>query len=80
MENHNWDPQQLWHPMRPKYIRDGVQDYEYVHLLRNWGQTSFALSVANSLGKDWDWTTDPNALESARKQLGDQFSPSSCAP
>jgi len=67
--------------MRPEYKRHGVQDYEYVHLLRNCVQTSFALSVvANSLGKDWDWTTDPNALESARKQLGDQFSPSSCAP
>ena len=69
--------------MRLKYLRDGVQDYEYIQLLRNCGQTSFALSVANSVGKDWnwgDWTTDPNALESAREQLGNQISSSNCAP
>jgi hypothetical protein len=69
--------------MRMKYLRDGVQDYEYVQLLRNCGQTSFALSVANSVGKDWnwgDWTTDPNALESAREQLGNQISSTNCAP
>jgi Domain of unknown function (DUF4091) len=69
--------------MRLKYLRDGVQDYEYVQLLRNCGQSSLALSVANSVGKDWnwgDWTTDPNALESAREQLGNQISASSCAP
>jgi hypothetical protein len=69
--------------MRIKYIRDGVQDYEYVQLLKNCGQSSFALSVANSVALNWNWgnwTTDPNALESAREQLGNQISSSNCAP
>ena len=69
--------------MRMKYLRDGVQDYEYVQLLKNCGQTSFALSVANSVGLNWNWgswTTDPSALESAREQLGNQISSSNCAP
>jgi len=69
--------------MRIKYLRDGVQDYEYVQLLKNCGQSSFALSVANSVGLNWNWgnwTTDPIALESAREQLGNQISSSNCAP
>ena len=69
--------------MRMKFLRDGVQDYEYVQLLKNCGQSSFALSVANSVGLNWNWgnwTTDPNALESARQQLGNQISSSNCAP
>lgn len=69
--------------MRLKYLSDGVQDYEYIQLLRNCGQTSFALLVANSVGKDWnwgDWTTDPNVLESTHEQLGNQISSGNCAP
>jgi hypothetical protein len=69
--------------MRMKYLRDGVQDCEYVQLLKNCGQSSFALSVANSVGLNWNWgnwTTDPNALESAREQLGTQIAASNCAP
>jgi len=65
--------------MRLKYLRDGIQDYEYVQLLKNAGQASFVNSVITPIASDWhNWTQDQNALEAARLQLGtqlDQLSP-----
>lgn len=56
--------------MRLKWIRDGVEDFEYVALLKRQGQEELALSIARSVGADWrDWTRDPLALEAARQQL-----------
>jgi len=58
--------------LRLKYLRDGVDDYDYVELLKNAGQNAGALTVARSVGPDWtDWTRDPNAVEAARRQLGE---------
>jgi len=57
-----------------KYIRDGVDDYEYINILKNLGWGSWALGVARTVGPDWrNWTRDTNALESARQQLGNQI-------
>jgi hypothetical protein len=65
--------------MRLKYLRDGIQDYEYVQLLKNAGQASFVNSVITPIASDWhNWTQDQSALEAARLQLGtqlDQLSP-----
>jgi glycosyl hydrolase family 123 len=57
--------------MRLKWMRDGVDDYDYVNLLKGLGQGAWALQVAQSAGANWsNWKQDPNAIESARIQLG----------
>jgi len=67
--------------MRLKYLRDGVEDYEYVQLLKNCGQSAFALAEAQKAGPDWThWTRDESLLDSVRKQLGSQIAASNCAP
>lgn len=56
--------------MRLKWIRDGVEDYEYIALLKQQGQTELAMTIARSVGGDWhSWTRDPVALEQARREL-----------
>lgn len=60
--------------IRLKWIRDGVEDYEYVALLKKAGLTDWALQIVRRVGPDWKtWTRDPNVLESARKQLGSRL-------
>jgi hypothetical protein len=60
--------------MRLKYLRDGVDDYDYIQMLKERGYGSWALGVARTVGPDWtNWTRDFNALESARRQLGEML-------
>jgi hypothetical protein len=60
--------------MRLKYLRDGVEDYEYIQLLKEEGEGDAALAVAASVATSWsDWTRDPAVLEAARLQLGGMF-------
>jgi len=60
--------------IRLKAIRDGIQDYEYAQMLRNLGQITFVDSVLQPIAASWtNWTHDPNALEGARLQLGQQL-------
>jgi len=67
--------------MRLKYLRDGVEDYEYVKLLKNCGQSAFAFAEAKKVGSDWThWTKDENLLELVRERLGSQIATSNCAP
>jgi hypothetical protein len=57
--------------MRLKWIRDGIQDYEYFQILRNLGQGSAALQIGAPVGTSMtSWTSNPSVLESARQQLG----------
>lgn len=57
--------------MRLKWLRDGVEDYEYLQILKNLGKGDVALKIARSVGPDWThWSRDPGAIESARQQLG----------
>lgn len=57
--------------MRLKWIRDGVDDYDYVAMLKEAGQSAFALNLAATVGADWsNWTKDPHALADVRLQLG----------
>ena len=61
--------------MRLKYLRDGVDDYDYVALLKRKGQGEWALGVAREVGADWSgWTRDSAALEAARRRLGERLS------
>jgi hypothetical protein len=60
--------------MRLKWIRDGVEDYEYVALLKRLGLDSWARMVITGVAADWShWTKDPNLLEAARRQLGEKL-------
>lgn len=60
--------------MRLKYLRDGVDDYDYIQLLKNRGYGDWALSIARTVGPDWtNWTRDPGALEAARIELGNML-------
>jgi hypothetical protein len=58
--------------MRLKWLRDGVEDYDYVQVLKELGKPDLALEIARSVGPDWtNWTRDPNAIEAARLKLGE---------
>jgi hypothetical protein len=54
-----------------KAIRDGIQDYEYAHMLKNLGQLSVVDSTVLPIAGSWsNWNRDPNALQNARATLG----------
>ncbi len=58
--------------MRLKWLRDGVEDYEYIQILKNLGKADLAMQIARSVGPDWThWTRDARAIDSARQQLGE---------
>jgi hypothetical protein len=60
--------------MRLKYIRDGVDDYDYMAMLKQQGQTAFVQSVLTSIAPDWiNWTKNTTTLENARIQLGQKL-------
>jgi hypothetical protein len=60
--------------LRLKWLRDGVDDYDYIHLLKEQGEGDWALDLARTIGPDWhNWTRDANALETARRQLGEKL-------
>jgi hypothetical protein len=60
--------------MRLKWLRDGVDDYDYIELLKQAGLGEWALEQARLVGPDWtNWTRDPELLESIRRQLGDRL-------
>jgi len=58
--------------MRLKWLRDGVEDYDYIKILKDLGKADLALQISRSVGPDWvNWTRDANAIESARQKLGE---------
>jgi len=60
--------------MRLKFIRDGVDDYDYVAMLKQKGQSSLANSVLNSVAPNWvNWTRSTSSLQSARIQMGQEL-------
>jgi hypothetical protein len=60
--------------MRLKWIRDGVEDYEYVELLKQAGYGDWAMEISRRVGGDWShWTRDPKTIEAARQQLGQKL-------
>lgn len=63
--------------LRLKWIREGIEDYEYVALLKARGQGDWALELARQVGADWKhWTQDPAELERVRRLLGESLSAS----
>ncbi len=60
--------------MRLKWIREGVEDFEYIAILKRLGRAEWALNMARRVGADWrNWTRDPAVLESVRRELGDEI-------
>ncbi|WP_445636748.1 hypothetical protein NSTC745_01701 [Nostoc sp. DSM 114161] len=60
--------------MRLKWLREGVEDYEYLEILKNRSRQQWALSLARRVGLDWQhWTRDTTVLESTRRQLGEEI-------
>jgi len=56
--------------MRLKYLRDGVNDFDYIQMLKNQGQGAWAMGLVNTVVTDWaTWSHDPALLESVRQQL-----------
>ena len=60
--------------MRLKWSRDGVNDFEYVQMLKTLGQGDWALQQAQSVGPDWrNWTRDYMQVEAVRLALGNRI-------
>ncbi len=60
--------------MRLKWIRKSVEDFEYIEILKRLGRGDWALGVARKVAPDWtNWTHDPSALETVRRQFGDEI-------
>jgi hypothetical protein len=60
--------------MRLKWLRDGVDDYDYIELLKKAGKPELALELSRQIGPDWrNWSRDPQALETVRRRIGDEI-------
>jgi hypothetical protein len=59
---------------RLKWLREGVNDYEYVEILKGLGQGTWALQQAATVGQDWhNWTRSPADIEAVRITLGNKI-------
>jgi hypothetical protein len=60
--------------MRLKWIRQGVQDYEYVAILKRLGREQWAMKRTRRIADNWQrWTHDPVLLDEVREQMGDEI-------
>jgi hypothetical protein len=60
--------------MRLKWLRDGVEDYEYIQAAKTLGKGDWALGVSRTVAADWSrWTQNPDLLEAARLQIGQEL-------
>jgi hypothetical protein len=67
-------PGQVAPSVRLKYLRDGVDDFDYLQLLKAQGEGAWAQEVATAIGPDWsNWIRSPEVLEAARLQLANRL-------
>lgn len=60
--------------LRLKRIRDGIEDYEYIAILKRLGDEKWALKMSRSIARDWHkWTKNPQELEQVRVKLGNRI-------
>jgi hypothetical protein len=60
--------------LRLKALRDGMEDYEYLKLLNDLGDSATSAAEALGIGTGWTgWNPDPLALEAARDRLASQI-------
>ena len=58
--------------MRLKWIRDGVDDYDYIQLLKQRGKEGIAMEIVRGVARGFqDWNRDPGQLEVSRKAVGE---------
>lgn len=58
--------------LRAKWLRDGIEDYEYLSLLRARGLNLRVGTVAEEMARSFrDWQKDPAVLERARQRIGE---------
>lgn len=58
--------------IRLKWLRDGVDDYDYIALARARGDGDAVTAVVRTVGTDWSqWTRDPRRIQDARRELTD---------
>jgi hypothetical protein len=58
--------------MRLKWLRDGVDDYDYFAILKRYGCTSQATAMADPVARSWQhWSKDGRVLARQRVSLGD---------
>ncbi|MCP3141213.1 DUF4091 domain-containing protein [Pyxidicoccus xibeiensis] len=56
--------------LRLKHLRDGLEDYEYLRLLAELGDVSFAQAAARRLARSgWDITRDAGEWEAVRQEV-----------
>jgi hypothetical protein len=61
--------------IRLKWIREGVEDYEYVELLKKQGRGDWALSLVRQVATDFqNWSDDPATIEAVRRTMGKALS------
>ena len=57
--------------LRLKWLRDSMDDYDYIALLKAHGEEAYALDQVRTLARGVDdWEMDPSLLYAARQQLG----------
>jgi hypothetical protein len=60
--------------MRLKFLRDGFDDYDYIAMLKDQGESVFADSIVNGIVPDWtNWTKNTSTLFDARFQIGQEL-------
>ena len=61
--------------IRLKLIREGLEDYEYLHLLDAAGASSFAREIVDEIvHKTYDFEHDPEKLYAARRRMAEKLS------
>jgi hypothetical protein len=57
--------------MRLKWIREGVEDYEYIEILKRGGYYDWAMKAVGEVAQDLhNWNQDPAVLNAIRLKLG----------
>jgi len=60
--------------LRLKMLRESVEDYEYIEILKSMGDEDFAMKTIKTVTKDWkNWTQDEKLLMHSRKILGERI-------
>lgn len=56
--------------IRLKLLREGMEDYEYMHLLKTYGEKAYAdEQVARVVTRTYQWSKDPLVLYDAREKM-----------
>lgn len=60
--------------MRLKWLREGMEEYEYFRLLIDQGEEAFALDKLHEVARNMgDWEEDPAVWEAVRIDLGERL-------